>query len=60
MARSLAGVKLYYRPAPGYYRTDKGQAYLVRLEHGQRVAYHIVSRQQLDKWLTPNEMPIAA
>lgn len=58
--RSLAGVKLYYCEAPTYYRTDKGMAYFVRLEHGQRVAYHIVSRQQLMKWITPDVVLAAA
>ena len=51
---------LYYRAARGYYRTDKGQAWLVVLEFGERRGIHIVSEQTKNALLAGYGLPVAA
>jgi len=60
MTYSLAGVRIYYKPARGYYRTGSGQAWLVAFVHGQRVVYHLMSETTLNTLLAGEPLAVAA
>lgn len=57
----LAGVQCYYKPAPGYYRTDLGQLWLVALVHGKRVSnYRLLTTNELNALLAGQPLAAAA